>query len=214
MCISRSCTEMSLPSSNVQAHLPRYPWRLAKMWGNILASSYSSRKASTLKCQSVYITSVPGSVDLKIGISNLMGTSHFLSLLPLQPLHLCQWPAVSLALEYPSESGAPLSGEEEGKPPPPTSALGLWWPSTWSHCPSTASESCLSPFPCPRGSPILLRCTPHQLSRGVRLPCHSNWCIMGGVLSPTSEPSAVRGSDGPSPHLHQGEKANVGVGRL
>ena len=28
--------------------------------------------------------------------------------------------AVSLAVEYPSESGAPLSGEEGDKPPPPT----------------------------------------------------------------------------------------------
>ena len=120
MCISRSPTEMSLPSSSMRAHLPRYPWRLAKMWGCILASSYCSRKASTSKCQSVYITSAPGSVDLKIGISNLMGASRFLSLLPLWPLHLHRWPAVSLAVEYPSESGAPLSGEEGGKTPPPT----------------------------------------------------------------------------------------------
>ena len=70
------------------AHLPGYPRRLAKMWGHILASLYCSRKASTLKCQSMYITSTPGSVDLKIGISNLTGASRFLSLLPLQPLHL------------------------------------------------------------------------------------------------------------------------------
>ena len=55
----------------------------------ILASSYCSRKASTSKCQSVYITSAPGSVDLKIGISNLAGANHFFSLLPLQPLCQC-----------------------------------------------------------------------------------------------------------------------------
>ena len=120
MCISRSCTEMSLPSSSMWAHLQGYPRRLAKMWGCILASSYCSRKASMSKCQSVYVTSTPGLVDLKIDISNLAGTSHFLSLLPLQPLHLHQWPAVSLAVEYPSESGTPLSGEEGGKPPLPT----------------------------------------------------------------------------------------------
>ena len=120
MCISRSHTEMSLPSSSVWAHLPGYPWRLAKMWGHILASSYCSRKASSSKCQSMYVTSTPGSVDLKMGISNLAGTSHFLSLLPLWPLCLCQWPAVSLAVEYPSESGTSLSGEEGGEPPPPT----------------------------------------------------------------------------------------------
>ena len=120
MCVSRSRTEMSLPSSSVQAHLPRYPWRLAKMWGCILASSYCSRKASTLKRQSVYVTSTPGSVNLKIGISNLTGASHFLSLLSLQPLCLHQQPAVSLTVEYPSESGTSLSGEEGGEPPSPT----------------------------------------------------------------------------------------------
>ena len=120
MCISRSHTEISLPSSSMQAHLLGYPWRLVKMWGHMLASSYCSRKASTSKHQSVYITLAPGSVDLKIGISNLMGASCFLSRLPLQPLHLCQWPAVLLAVEYPSESGAPWSGEEGDKPPPPT----------------------------------------------------------------------------------------------
>ena len=111
---------MSLPSSSMQAHLPGYPWRLVKMWGHILSSSYCLSKASTSKHQSVYVTSVPGLVNLKISISNLVGASHFLSLLPLWPLHLCQQPAVSLAVEYPSESGAPLSGEERGKPPPPT----------------------------------------------------------------------------------------------
>ena len=120
MCISRSHMEISLPSSSMRAHLLGYPRRLAKMWGRMLASSYCSRKASTLKCQSMYVTSAPGSVDLKIGISNLVGTSHFFFLLPLQPLHLCQQPAVSLAVEYPSESGGPLSREEGSKPPLPT----------------------------------------------------------------------------------------------
>ena len=72
------------------------------------------------KCQSVYVTSTPGLVDLKIGVSNLTGTSHFFSLLLLWPLHLCWWPAISLAVEYPLESGAPLSGEDGGEPPLPT----------------------------------------------------------------------------------------------
>ena len=120
MCISRSLMEISLSSSSMRAHLPGYPQRLAKMWGCILASSYCSRKASTSKHQSMYITSTPGLVDLKIGISNLAGTSRFLSLLPLQPLHPCWWPAVSLTVEYPSEPGAPQSGEEGGKPSLPT----------------------------------------------------------------------------------------------
>ena len=90
------------------------------MWGCILASSYYSRKVSTLKWQSVYVTSAPGSVDLKIGISNLAGTSRFLSLLPLWHLHLCRWPADSLTVEYLSEFSTPLSGEVGGEPPPPT----------------------------------------------------------------------------------------------
>ena len=87
-----------------------------KMWGHILASSYCSRKASTLKCQSVYVTSAPGLVNLKIGISSLTGASHFLSLLPLQTLHLHQRPAVSLSVEYLLESGAPLSGRQGANP--------------------------------------------------------------------------------------------------
>ena len=49
-----------LPSSSMRAHLMGYPQRLAKMWGCMLASSYCSRKATTLKCQSMYITSAPG----------------------------------------------------------------------------------------------------------------------------------------------------------
>ena len=36
---------------------------------------------------------------------------------------------------------------------------------------------------------------------------------MGRVLGSTSEPSAVRGSDGLLPCLHQGEEANIVVGR-
>ena len=127
----------------------------------MLASSYCSRKASTSNHQSVYITSAPGSVDLKIGISNLAGTSHFFSLLPLQPLHLCWWPAVSLAVEYPSESSAPLSGEEGGEPPPPTTVhwdLGgcpygctasVWEVNLASAVPSTAVTlaTCRSALP-------------------------------------------------------------------
>ena len=112
--------EISLPSSSMWAHLPGYPRRLAKMWGCMLASSYCSKKPSTSKRQSVYVTSTSGSVDLKISISNLAGTSSFFSLLPLWPLHLCWQPVLSLTVEHPSESSAPLSREEGGKPPLPT----------------------------------------------------------------------------------------------
>ena len=112
-CASAGPTQMSLPLSSLRAHLLGYPSRLSKMWGCILASSYCSRKASTSKCQSMYITSTPRSVNLKIGISSLAGASHFLSLLPLWPLRLSRQPVVSLAVAYLSESGAPLT-------PPPT----------------------------------------------------------------------------------------------
>ena len=109
---------------------------------------------------------------------------------------------------------SPVWGGRGQTPSSDCSALGLQWPSTQSCCPSMGDESCLGPLPHPRGSPILLRCTPHQLARGVRLPCCSNWCIMVRVLSSTSEPSAVRGSDGLPPCLHQGEEAHIEVGRV
>ena len=160
MCISRSHTEMSLPSSSMWAHLPGYPRRLVKMSGCTLVSSYCSRKASTSKHQSVYVTSAPGSVDLKISISNLAGASRFLSLLPLQPLCLCLQPPVSLAVEYPSESGTPLLGEEGGKPPPLT--VVHWYFSGLPHsrtAPVWGGEPCLSPLSHPGGSSVLLRCT-------------------------------------------------------
>ena len=127
----------------------------------MLASSYCSRKASTSNRQSVYITSTPGSVDLKISISNLAGTSCFFYLLPLQPLHLYRQPTVSLMVEYPSEFGAPLSGEEGGEPPLPTTvhwdlgghlhgcAAPVWEVSLASAIPSTvvALPTCWGALP-------------------------------------------------------------------
>ena len=107
----------------------------------MLTSSYCSRKASTSNHQSVYVTSAPRSVNLKIGISNLAGTNRFFSLLPLWPLHLCQWPVVSLAVEYPSESDAPLSGEEGGKPPLPTT---VHWDLGGHPCRCTAPAQVVS----------------------------------------------------------------------
>ena len=146
MFISRSRTEISLPSSSMQAHLPVYPWRLAKMWGCMLASSYCSREASTSKRQSVYITLAPGSVNLKIGISNLVDASHFLSLLPLWPL----W--------CPSVWGG-------GGQAPSTncSALGLRWPSVQLHCPCMGGEPCFGHVFHPGGPSDLAWCTSHQL---------------------------------------------------
>ena len=137
----------------------------------MLASSYCSRKASTSNRQSVYVTSASGSVDLKIGISNLAGTNCFFSLLPLWPLCLCRWPAVSLTVECPSESSAPLSGEEGDEPPLPTTvhwdlgghshgcAAPVWvvslasavastveaFPACWGALPTSCTEESNSP---------------------------------------------------------------------
>ena len=187
----------------------RVPMKTGEDVGCILASSYCSRKASASKCQSVYVTSTHGSVDLKIGISNLAGANRFLSLLPLR---LCQWPAISLTASV-RVWHSPVWGGRGQTPSANCSALGLQWPPTWSHCSSAGDESCLSLFLHPRGSPILLRCTPHQLAREVGLACRSNWWIMGRVLGSTYEPSAVGGSNRLPPHLHQREEAHIEVGR-
>ena len=128
---------------------------------------------------------------------------------PMPVAHSLTHSGVSIRVWY-----SPVWGGRGQTPSTDCSALGLWWPSMWLRCPSMGGESCLSPLPHPRGSSILLRCTSHQLARGVRLLCHSNWCIMGRVLGPTSEPSAVGGSDRPLPGLHQREEANVEVGRV
>ena len=108
-----------------------------------------------IKCQSMYITSAPGSVDLKISISNLVGNNHFLSLLSLWPLHLCWWPTVSLAVEYLSVQCPSVWG---GRQTPSTncSALGLWWPSMWSCYPCMVGEPSLSHLFHPGGSSNLL----------------------------------------------------------
>ena len=104
------------------------------------------------------------------------------------PLFTPSAASASLTVEYSSESGVP-------HPSTNCSALGLWWPSAWSCCPRMGGESYLSHLSHPQGSSGLLRCTSHQLARGVRLPCHSNWCIMDRVLRLTSQPSAVGGSN-------------------
>ena len=60
---------------------------------------------------------------------------------------------------------SPVWGGRGQTPSTDCSALGPWWPSMRARCPSVGYRSCLSPLPHPRGSPILLRCTPHQLAR-------------------------------------------------
>ena len=129
---SHACYRMSSPCASASP-AQRYPC-LHPVCGPIYQGTHGDWQKSEGTClphhiaqgrrpcrtASVYVTSAPGSVNLKIGISNLAGTSHFFSLPPLWPLHLRQWPAVSLTVEYPSESGAPLSGEEGGEPPPHT----------------------------------------------------------------------------------------------
>ena len=139
--------------------------------------------------------SAPGSVNLKISISNLTGTSHFFSLLLLWLLHLCWQLAVSLTVEYPSESSAPLSREEGGTPSAHCSALGLRWSSARLRSLCMGGEPSLSHLFHPGGSSSLLWCTSHQLAQGVGPPCSYNWNIMDWVLSPTPQPLVVRGSN-------------------
>ena len=90
---------------------------------------------------------------------------------------------------------SPVWGRRWQTPSTDCSALGLRWPSTQSCSPCMGGEPYLSHLTHPWGSSGLLRCTSHQLARGFRLLCCSNWCIMGRVLHPTSKPSVVRGSN-------------------
>ena len=59
---------------------------------------------------------------------------------------------------------SPVWGGRGQTPSADCSALGLWQPSARACCPSVAYGSHLGPLPNPRGSPILLWCTPHQLA--------------------------------------------------
>ena len=59
---------------------------------------------------------------------------------------------------------SPIWGGRGQTPSADCSALSPWWPSMRVCCPSMAYGYHLSPLPNPRGSPILLRCTPHQLA--------------------------------------------------
>ena len=92
-----------------------------------------------------------------------------------QPFHFPTPPAASVPMPVAcslTHSGvsvrvwhSPVWGGRGRTPSTNCSALGTWWPSMRVHCPSMAYGSHLSPLPHPRGSPILLRCTPHQLAR-------------------------------------------------
>ena len=82
------------------------------------------------------------------------------------------------------------------------SALGLRWPSAWSHCPCMGGEPSLGHLFHPGGPSDLLWCTSHQLARGVRPSCSYNWYIMDWVLCPTSQPLAVGSSNQSLPCLH------------
>ena len=90
---------------------------------------------------------------------------------------------------------SPVWGRGGQTPSADCSTLEPQWPSTWSCGSCTGDKPCLSHLTHPWGSSGLLRCTSHQLARGVRLPCCSNWRIMGRVLPLTSKPSVVRGSN-------------------
>ena len=166
--------------------------------------------------QSVYVTSAPGSVDLKISISSLAGASCFFSLLPLWPLHLGWQPAVCsltcsgvpIGVQCPSVWGGRRQASSTHH-----CALGFRWLSTWSHSPCMGGKPCFSClFHC-GGSPHLLGCASNQLHWRVRLPCIHDWNTMDGVLRPAPQPLAVGGSNCSPSCLHQRKEANGKVGR-
>ena len=120
----------------------------------------------------MYVTSVPGSVDLKISISNLACASCFFSLFPLQPLCLC---GVPIGVQCPSVWGGRRQASSSHH-----CALGLRWSSAQSCSPCMGGEPSFGhPFHC-SGSPSLLGCASNQLHRRVRLPCIHNWNTMDG----------------------------------
>ena len=81
---------------------------------------------------------------------------------PMPAAHSLTHSGVSISVWY-----SLVWGRRGQSPSADCSALGLRWPSAWLHCPSMGGKPCLSPLSHPRGSSILLRCTPHQLARGV-----------------------------------------------
>ena len=177
---------MSLPSSSVWAHLPGYPPRLAKMWGCILASSYCSRKAS-ISVPECVCHLCPWIGRLKDRHIQSRGCQPFpfptpsAASVPMPVARSLTRSKVSIRVRC-----SPVWGRRGQTPSTDCSALGLWWPSTQLHGPCMGGEPSLSHLTHPWGSSGLLRCTSHQLARGVRLPCRSNWRIMGRVLHPTS----------------------------
>ena len=79
----------------------------------------------------------------------------------------------------------PVWGRGGQTPSTDCSALGLWGPSAQLCCPHMGGEPCLSHLAHPRGSSGLLRCTSHQLARGVRpraAPTGILWTEFSGRL--------------------------------
>ena len=108
---------MFIHPGNERTHLPRYPCKLLKIWGCMLASSYWSIHSWTSKSRISYVTSALASADLNTGRFCRAGTSLLSGLWCL--LHLCS-PSDSLMVDWPSESIQPRhSGEEGSEPPPP-----------------------------------------------------------------------------------------------
>ena len=191
------------------------PMETVRDVGDMLASSYCSQKASISNCQSVYVTSTLGLVDLKIGISNLAGTSCFFSLLTLQPLCLCQQPAVSLTVEYPSESGAPLSREEGGEPPLPTAVdwdlVGLLYgciAPVWEVSLASATSSTLEALPACCGT------LPTSWPEKSDSPAFMTGILWTGF---SAQPLSLWQSEAATTHCHasiKGKRLMVEVGRM
>ena len=120
MCISRSHTEMSLPSSSMLGPFAQVPMETGKDVGAHTSLIILLEKGIYIEVPECVHHLFPWISRLKDRHIQSRGCQPFPLPTHLWPLCLCQQPAVSLAVEYPSESGAPLSGEEGHEPPLPT----------------------------------------------------------------------------------------------
>ena len=151
---------------------------IPKMWGIMLFSWYWSSQPCTSNLQRVYVKSTLGSVNLKIGMSKHTGANLF------SFHHLLLWwqvPSASLAMEYPSESTPPQSGEEVGVVPPP-SFMGQAWgfplvrkSAPWRH----------SHKPLPLHDPGVPWNSGHSPLAAVWSPTHSRQDLAWGIPADT-----------------------------
>ena len=156
---------MSLPSSSVWGPFTRVPTKTGEDVGGTYWPHHTAPERH-LHRNARACTSLPAQIG-RLEYRHIQSRGH-------QPFPFPTPPAASapmLVTRCLTRSGvsirvwcSPIWGGRGQTPSADCSTLGPWWPSAWAHCPSMAYGSCLGPLPNPRGSPVLLRCTPHQLA--------------------------------------------------